>query len=480
MHRKTRENSINLVLDGIKSFQNPQDLQRAIQIASINLAKHYEENNQNDLNEKLLLIANFIMPNDSSVLTSLANFYHNKCEFKKSYSMALAATRSLNNQSIDAILNAAITATDAGLRDDAFKFFKMTLRKDKNCHRAKFGLATEYFRQNKLKEAWSLYSSRHEAFETDRYLPEKIKSLPRWDGKSDGNLLLYNEQGYGDFIFGLRYLQFIDKNKNPVKIHADKNFKPFIDSTVDSYNYFPNKFTPQYRSSILDLPYLLKKFGFYQDAYKKLFNQRDIVSNKKCRVGIAYSGSTGYHGDRTRSILLSKFKQIDIMVSVEGIGGHNDYVRYGSKWETIDANIQRLNTLLNIEYFNIGYILQHYSYYTLIPVLQYCVNHAHIIRVQTVTWHDYLEINTLMPAQVTDLLEQIEKFIVDNPVLTTVVRGQDTPLYITHLNSAIEYIKTVLTSQYAFNENNRSKFFEFTRSVDSIRKITFDQAFLNK
>jgi len=309
MHRKTRENSTNLVLDGIKLFQNPQDLQRAIQIASINLAKHYEENDQNDLNEKLLLIANFIMPNDSSVLTSLANFYHNKCEFKKSYSMALAATRSLNNQSIDAMLNAAITATDAGLRDDAFKFFKMALRKDKNCHRAKFGLATEYFRQNKLKEAWSLYSSRHEAFETDRYLPEKIKSLPRWDGKSDGNLLLYNEQGYGDFIFGLRYLQFIDKNKNPVKIHADKNFKPFIDSTVDSYNYFPNKFTPQYRSSILDLPYLLKKFGFYQDAYKKLFNQRDIVSNKKCRVGIAYSGSTGYHGDRTRSILLSKFKQ---------------------------------------------------------------------------------------------------------------------------------------------------------------------------
>jgi sulfatase maturation enzyme AslB (radical SAM superfamily) len=61
--------------------------------------------------------------------------------------------------------------------------------------------------------------------------------------------------------------------------------------------------------------------------------------------------------------LLSKFKQLDVMVSIEGIGGHNDYVRYGSKWEIIDANIQRLNTLNNIEYFNIGYILQHYSYY---------------------------------------------------------------------------------------------------------------------
>jgi len=178
--------------------------------------------------------------------------------------------------------------------------------------------------------------------------------------------------------------------------------------------------------------------------------------------------------------LLSKFKQLDIMVSVEGIGVHNDYVRYGSKWENIDANIQQLNTLDNIEYFNIGYILQHYSYYTLIPVLQYCVDHAHIIRVQTVTWHDYLEINTLLPAQVNELLQQIETFVADNTILTEIVKGQDSPIYITHLNSAIDYIKAVLTDQYEFNEPNRSKFFEFTQSIDSIRKITFDQAFLNK
>jgi sulfatase maturation enzyme AslB (radical SAM superfamily) len=178
--------------------------------------------------------------------------------------------------------------------------------------------------------------------------------------------------------------------------------------------------------------------------------------------------------------LLSKFKQVDIMVSIEGIGRHNDYVRYGSKWDNIDANIQKLNTLHNIEYFNIGYIIQHYSYYTLIPVLQYCVDHAYILRVQTVTWHDYLEINTLMPAQVNDLLVHLEKFIVDNPVLSLFVKHQDPPLYITHLNSAIAYIKAVLKDQYVFNENNRSKFFEFTQSVDSIRKITFDQAFVNK
>jgi sulfatase maturation enzyme AslB (radical SAM superfamily) len=178
--------------------------------------------------------------------------------------------------------------------------------------------------------------------------------------------------------------------------------------------------------------------------------------------------------------LLSKFKQIDVMVSVEGIGDHNDYVRYGSKWGNINTNIQKLNTLPNMSFFNIGYILQHYSYYTMIPVLQYCVDHAYILRVQTVTWHDYLEINTLTPAQVNELLQQIETFVADNAILTKIVKGQDPPIYITHLNSAIDYIKAVLTDQYAFNENTRSKFFEFTQSIDSVRKITFDQAFLNK
>ena len=178
--------------------------------------------------------------------------------------------------------------------------------------------------------------------------------------------------------------------------------------------------------------------------------------------------------------MLSKFKQIDVMVSIEGIGGHNDYVRYGSKWENLNTNIQKLNTLPNMSFFNIGYILQHYSYYTLIPVLQYCVDHAYIMRVQTVTWHDYLEINSLLPAQVNELLQQIETFVANNTILTEVVKGQDPPIYITHLNSAIDYIKAVLTDQYAFNENNRSKFFEFTQSIDSVRKITFDQAFLNK
>ena len=178
--------------------------------------------------------------------------------------------------------------------------------------------------------------------------------------------------------------------------------------------------------------------------------------------------------------LLSKFKQVDIMVSIEGIEVHNDYVRYGSKWNNIDANIQKLNTLPNMSFFNIGYILQHYSYYTLIPVLQYCVDHAYIMRVQTVTWHDYLEINTLMPAQVNELLQQIETFVANNTILTEVVKGQNPPIYITHLNSAIDYIKAVLKDQYVFNEPNRLKFFEFTQSVDSIRKITFNQAFLNK
>jgi sulfatase maturation enzyme AslB (radical SAM superfamily) len=46
--------------------------------------------------------------------------------------------------------------------------------------------------------------------------------------------------------------------------------------------------------------------------------------------------------------LISKFKKVFVMVSVDGTGLVNDYVRYGSKWETIEESILKFNELKNI------------------------------------------------------------------------------------------------------------------------------------
>ena len=162
---------------------------------------------------------------------------------------------------------------------------------------------------------------------------------------------------------------------------------------------------------------------------------------------------------------LSKFDATRVMVSIDGVGLHNDYVRYGSKWDEVQENLSKLTRLPNLKSLFVYYILQHYSYHTLIPVLQYCLDNQYIIRVQPVTWHQYMTVNTLTPNQRDDLLERLDQFVIQNTCDNN------------YINVAIDYVKSVLNTQYSFDQTGRSKFIEFTQSIDSIRKISFAQAF---
>lgn len=37
-----------------------------------------------------------------------------------------------------------------------------------------------------------------------------------------------------------------------------------------------------------------------------------------------------------------RFAQMNLVISLEGVGGHNDYLRYGSTWKELEANVQRV------------------------------------------------------------------------------------------------------------------------------------------
>ena len=69
---------------------------------------------------------------------------------------------------------------------------------------------------------------------------------------------------------------------------------------------------------------------------------------------------------------IAKFPLVKIMVSLEGIEEHNDYIRYGSKWGTILENINKIKNLPNV-HLVISSVLQHTSIYSL-PKLLVFVN----------------------------------------------------------------------------------------------------------
>ena len=56
-------------------------------------------------------------------------------------------------------------------------------------------------------------------------------------------------------------------------------------------------------------------------------------------------------------------KDVKIHISLDGIGPHLEYVRYGSSWDIIETNIKKLLDVKNIEVI-FAYLLQHTSVYS--------------------------------------------------------------------------------------------------------------------
>ena len=187
--------------------------------------------------------------------------------------------------------------------------------------------------------------------------------------------------------------------------------------------------------------------------------------------------------------LLSKFENVALGISVDGVGIHGEYVRYGTEWSQLEQNIQRLRALPNVKTFDLFYILQHYSYHTLIPMLQFCIDNLYPIRIQTVAWENYLSMNTLTENQRIDLLDQLDQFwdkVMLRP-LNQFVQSSNTVLLsdraiecLQSVRDAVDYTKSVLNTQYEHDTALKSRLVEFTNDIDSIRKINYTQAFGQK
>jgi sulfatase maturation enzyme AslB (radical SAM superfamily) len=68
--------------------------------------------------------------------------------------------------------------------------------------------------------------------------------------------------------------------------------------------------------------------------------------------------------------ILSKFKNVIVMVSLDGIAAVNDYIRYGSKFENIIENIRTVNKLENVRIY-VNFVLSMYNVFDIRNFFQY-------------------------------------------------------------------------------------------------------------
>jgi tetratricopeptide (TPR) repeat protein len=305
MSVENEEKQIKNMLSLFKTIRKPESYQQIIKVASKNLGDIYLQSKQTDLAEKLYLISNFIVQNDSGSFANLAKFYYENDNTDKAYNFINKAVQ-LNPEDKELALNAGIISADCGKSKEAENFYNSVLITDSVNHKAKFGLAVENFKKGNLLDAYRLFQNRHLAFNTDSMISPELLSIPKWDGKSKGKLVVYNEQGYGDFIFGMRYLELLDTD---FYFYIDQNINSLLKNTIyESLNKRVLK-KVQYRCSILDIPSYYECESYKNDAYGKIF-KTNRNKKPKYNIGLVFSGGKSYSADKRRSIKLSKFNQI--------------------------------------------------------------------------------------------------------------------------------------------------------------------------
>jgi radical SAM protein with 4Fe4S-binding SPASM domain len=155
---------------------------------------------------------------------------------------------------------------------------------------------------------------------------------------------------------------------------------------------------------------------------------------------------------------ISKFRYVEINVSLEGTHKHNNYIRYGSDWQVIKDNISILKQMPNVS-LNINHILQHTSLYSLPNLIEYAQQQGIKINLHEVYHGSYpspgvLTINSAKP----ELVKSFVKWFND-------YTGVEKPIITNWLN------------KYQFDSELNEKFVQYTNMLDKIRGCDFNQTF---
>lgn len=111
---------------------------------------------------------------------------------------------------------------------------------------------------------------------------------------------------------------------------------------------------------------------------------------------------------------LQQFKSCAIQISVDGIGEHGEYIRYGSSWATTQRTIDRVRNLPNCV-FRINTVFQVFSAVTFEPIAEYALNNNFDVELLMCYSPKFLGINSMLPQHHVHLMQYLDQKIQKHP-----------------------------------------------------------------
>lgn len=117
--------------------------------------------------------------------------------------------------------------------------------------------------------------------------------------------------------------------------------------------------------------------------------------------------------------ILKKFKHVNVVISLDGVGEHNDQIRFNSQWDQVVENIQRYKELPNTN-IKINHVLQAFSVVTLLPLIHWTEQQGLRLRFTPLFDPQHLTLNSVPATRINEFINELSTS--SNPIALYVIK----------------------------------------------------------
>jgi len=286
--------------------------------------------------EKTLLRILSLSPNDVNSQVNLITLYFRDLQFDKVKSLVSHIKKNNEIKDYNYYLQIAKICHKIGDYLNAKFFFHKSISLNPDDRRLKFFLSQTLLALGEWREGWNYFEYRigvivqNSIANCTKILRNEIKY---WQGENLNNkkILIFTEQGYGDFIqFYKLIYEIYDKYKSVnitlicktelIRVINEPNINIIEESNKEKLNII----TADYWIFLMSIPYLLRlereNFNISQPYIfpsNRKMKALTEIDKKRLKIGIVLKGNANHPNDANRSI--DDFKVLEPLLNIENI-----------------------------------------------------------------------------------------------------------------------------------------------------------------
>lgn len=181
------------------------------------------------------------------------------------------------------------------------------------------------------------------------------------------------------------------------------------DYTID--NEYLTSIINQLRTNRVDILDLRGGESMLESKVQALLTELEIDITKKIKLRVQTNGTVF---DKKWAAILHKFQSAEIMLSIDGYGSDNEYIRYPSKWNDIIETYTQLTNISTIENLFVNVTVSNLNLPILPKLFDWLISNQIYFKLSPLTYPDYYNLlnlpNQLLKEYVTNLKQYQNKF----------------------------------------------------------------------